>query len=100
MATFSAYLLAGHDHSNDDGIIPIAELALSKNSRPAWILHPRHGAFFNTPIRLFQCSAFGFLAILKASSKMVCTSSWWRIQNQWKATPRIGGSLAIKHSQF
>ncbi len=23
----------------------------------------------------------------------VCTPAWWRIQNQWEETPRIGGSL-------
>ena len=25
----------------------------------------------------------------------VCTPQWWRIQNQWQATPRIGGSLEV-----
>jgi len=173
MATFTAYLLVGHGHPNDDGIIPIAELALSENSRPAWTLRPRREAFQqpSPPIptqriwipshsehiledgllmlalyvwrdnklrrlarELFDLKEhhlnlsvldaerisalrelaraeewFGKIAlfVLKESYLLnqlekladwsiqaeVCTPSWWRIQNQWETTPRIGGNL-------
>ncbi|WP_172452585.1 hypothetical protein [Chromatium okenii] len=179
MATFTAYLLVGHGHPNDDGIIPIAELALSENSRPAWTLRPRHEAFQqpNSPIpkqriwipshaehiledgllmlalyvwrdnklrhlarELFDLQEHhlnlsaldakriadlrqlaraeelpGKLAlfVLRDSSLLnqlekleawsiqaeVCTPRWWRIQNQWDATPRIGGNLAVNHNE-
>jgi len=179
MATFTAYVLVGHGHPNDDGIIPIAELALSENSRPAWTLRPRYEALqqpilpipkqriwlpshsehiledallmlalfvwqdrqlrraarelFHLQEPQLDLSALdaeriaalrqvarakewpGKLAlfVLRDSSLCnqleklaawsiqaeVCTPRWWRIQNQWDESPRIGGTLAVNHNE-
>lgn len=174
MATFTAYILIGHGHPNDDGIIPTAELALSENSRPSrtltartdasrhgepvplkrrvWIPSSpeniledgllmsalyvwRHPAVRRQAQALFDLKAprqdlteidasslatlrdmarscpwpgklaFLILAdsyLLNQLEKLepwsieaeVCTPQWWRIQNQWDPTPRIGGTLS------
>ncbi|WKZ13379.1 MAG: hypothetical protein QY320_05250 [Gammaproteobacteria bacterium] len=43
MGTITAIALYGKGHPNHGGIMPVAELSLSENSRPTWILTPRDG---------------------------------------------------------
>lgn len=42
MATFSAQIIVGDAHPNDDGINPTHYVFLSENSRPAWVLVPEN----------------------------------------------------------